>query len=325
MSERTDTVLPAERREEATPKKKSRKSGLIIFVIVILVIAVGVVAYIRLTSVGYQSTDDATVSGNQAVVSAQALGRIASMGAVQGARVSKGEQLATLDDSILVAQETEQQANEELAAQNVVLARVKLEQAQNDFNRAAVQYQNKILSQEQYDHTRVALAEAQAGLSIAQAQAKVASSQLTAVKAQLAQTIINSPTDGVVAKKWSVVGDVVQPAESIYTLYDLSKLWISANFKETQIRDLSIGDPVDITVDAFPGHTFKGKVESVGTATAAEFALMSSSSASGNFTKVTQRVPVRISIENLPALEKNSATRLIPGMSAAVRVRTTQE
>jgi membrane fusion protein (multidrug efflux system) len=325
MSERAGTVLTTERREEATPKKKSRKRGLIVFVIVILVITAGVVAYVRITSAGYQSTGDATVSGNQAVVSAQALGRIASLDAVQGARVSKGEQLATLDDGALVAQEKEKQANEELAAQNAALARVKLEQAQNDFDRAAVQYQNKILSQEQYDHAKVARAEAQAGLSIARARQKVASSQLTAVKAQLAQTIINSPTDGVVAKRWSVVGDVVQPAESIYTLYDLSKLWISANFKETQIRDLAIGDPADITVDAFPGHTFGGKVESVGAATAAEFALMGRDNASGNFTKVTQRVQVRISIDNLPALEKSPATRLIPGMSAEVRVRTARE
>jgi len=321
----TDTVLTENQVGVDTAKKRSRKTGLVIFLVIILAVAAGGVAYIRVSSVGRQSTDDAAVSGIQTVVSAQILGKIASMDAVQGARVSKGEQLVTLENGTLVAEEEEAQANEGLAAQNVSLARVKLEQAQNDFNRASVQYQKKIISQEQYDHLRITEAEAQAGLSIAQAQEKVASSQLAAVKARLGQTIISSPIEGVATRKWATVGDVVQPAESIYTLYDLSDLWISANFKETQVRDLSIGDPVDITVDAFPGHTFTGKVESVGTATAAEFALMGAANASGNFTKVTQRVPVRISIDNLAALAENPATRLIPGMSAEVRVRTTRE
>jgi len=306
-------------------KNRLRSKAFVVLIVVLALIAVGVMAYIRLYVAKFQATDDAAVDGNQVVISAQMLGRITSMTAQEGDQVSKGERLVTLDDSTLKAQENQAQANRELAVQNATLARIKLEQAQNDLKRATIQFQNRIIPKEQYDHLKTALAEAQAGYSIAVARQKLAKAQLDSVQPNLARTILTSPINGVVAKKWSMPGDVVQPAQPIYTLYDLSTPWIEANFKETQIHYLRPGADANITVDALPGRIFKGKVETIGATTASKFALIPPQNSSGNFTKVTQRVPVRISIDNNDGLNTKPGELFRPGMSAEVRVRTGKE
>lgn len=304
-------------------KKRSRKSALIVFAILILAIGAGTIVYVRLVVTGKQSTDDAVIAGNQVVVSAQMLGRITSMAVDEGDRVGSGETLVTLDDRTLKAQQSQAQANVVYAVQSVTLAQVKLDQAQSDLSRAAVQVQNNIIPQEQYDHLKAALAAAEANYNIAVAQQQLAQTEVGTVTTNLEQTIIRSPIDGIAARKWAMPGDVVQPAQSIYTLYDLDHVWVQANFKETQLVSLRDGESAKITVDSFPGQTFTGKVEDIGAVTASQFALIPADNASGNFTKVTQRVPVKISID-----ERNvelSGRRFLPGMSAEVQVETGKE
>ncbi len=308
--------------EEQDVKKRPGKARLIVFIVIVVVVAAAIVAYVRIALTGFQATDDAAVDGNQVVVSAQTLDRITVMNLGEGDQVAKGQVVAQLDDSTLKAQEHQAEVNLEYAGESAKLAQVKLDQAQTDFRRAEVQYQNRIIPQAQYDNAKVALSAAQAEYSIALAQTKLAKAQLATVQTNLAYTILTSPINGVVAKKWTMPGDVVQPAEPIYTLYDLAKLWIEANFKETQIHYLKPGDPATITVDAFPGHVFRGKVESIGAATASEFALIPPENGAGNFTKITQRVPVRISIDNQDGLDAQAGQRLLPGMSAEVKVAT---
>jgi membrane fusion protein (multidrug efflux system) len=302
-------------------KRRGRKRGLFILFFLVVAGAAGVLLYSRLVLSGYETTDNATVGGDQIVVSSQLLGQIVSMRASQGDDVTKGEILATLDDSILKAQEHQSIVSEELAAENVTLARVKVDQAQNDFDRAVVQLKNNIIPQEQYDHLEQALAIARAGLNIARLQERLAAAQLATVRINLSHTTIASPTDGTVARKWTSPGDVVQPGQPLYTLYDLGHVWVDANFKETQIRNLKVGKPTTMTVDAIPGETFGGTVESIGASTAGQFSLIPPDNASGNYTKVTQRVPVRIAIDtgNL------ARHRLLPGMSVEVRVETSRE
>lgn len=310
---------------QETPKKSGKRRTRIIITLAVLVLAAaGVFTYVKIAFSGYQSTDDASVNGNQVVVSAVILDRITDLAAKDGDKVTRGEKLVSLDDATLAAQKEQAQVNRQYAAQNVTLARIKLDQAQTDLNRGTVQYQNKIIPQEQYDHLKVAVQSAQAQLDIAVTQEKLAAAQLNSVETNLANTTISSPIDGVVARKWSMPGDVVQPSQPIYTLYDLKDLWVDANFKETQIRYLKVGDPVSISIDAFPGTTFNGRVETIGAAAAAQFALIPPSNATGNFTKVTQRVPVRISIDNSAGTTSDPSARLVPGMSATVRVTTSR-
>ncbi len=309
--------------QQETPKKK--RTGRVVLTLVILVlVAGGIFVYVRIALSGFQSTDDASVKGNQVVISAVILDRITLLALGEGDRVSRGQTLVTLDDATLKAQEEQAKVNEQFAAQNITLATIKVDQARTDLQRGTVQVQNKIIPQEQYDHLKIALQAAQAQLDIATTQEKLAAAQLRSVETNLANTTISSTIDGVVAKKWSMPGDVVQPAQPIYTLFDLNDLWIEANFKETQIRYLAVGNPVSITIDAFPGTTFTGKVETIGAAAAAQFALIPPSNATGNFTKVTQRVPVRISIDHTNTPAGDPTARLVPGMSATVRVTTSK-
>jgi membrane fusion protein (multidrug efflux system) len=298
--------------------KQGRARAARIVIIAVLVAAVLVAAYFYFFTGGSQYTDDASVTGYQIVISSQMLARIASMEVGEQDPVTKGQVLVRLDDVVMRAQERQSAAGSELASQNAELARVRLDQAQTDFKRAKVQFQNKIIPQEQYDHYFTAFSSAQTQYKIAMAQVRVAEAQHNAVEADLARSVIQSPVDGMVAKKWTVPGNVVQPAQPIYTIYDLKDLWVNANFKETQIHLLRRGDPAVVTVDAFPGRTFTGKVESIGVATASQFALIPPDNTTGNFTKVTQRVPVRISLDNPDPVGQVP----VPGMSVEVRVDT---
>jgi membrane fusion protein (multidrug efflux system) len=308
----------ADKSERIVAKKKGRGRIVIGLVLVAAVVA----AYFLFTAGGSQYTDDAAIRGDQIVVSAQMLGQITTMSVDEQDHVSKGQVLVKLDDLTLKAQENQAIANREFAAQNVDLAQVKLDQAQSDLRRATVQLQDRIIPQEQYDHLAIAFSSAQTQYKIALAQQKMAEAAYATVETNLMHTTIASPIDGVVAKKWTMPGNIVQPAQPIYTLYDLNDLWVEANFKETQIRYLKPGDAATISVDAFPGFHFAGKVDSIGTATASEFALIPPDNATGNFTKVTQRVPVKIIIDSLGKSDPKTDPVLVPGLSAEVHVIT---
>jgi membrane fusion protein (multidrug efflux system) len=298
------------------PKKKGRGRVLIIVVLA----AAAVAGYFLFAGGGTQSTDDAAIRGDQIVLSAQTLGQITSLTAEEQDHVAKGQVLVKLDDQTLRAQESQALANKEFAEQNSELAQEKLNQAQSDLDRATAQLKAKIIPQEQYDHLAIAFSSAQTQCKIAIAQQKMAEAQYATVETNLAHMVIASPIDGVVAKKWTMPGNIVQPAQPIYTLYDLKSLWVEANFKETQIRYLKPGEVATISVDAFPGHPLSGKVESVGTATASEFALIPPDNATGNFTKVTQRVPVKIVLDDQGAADPKADPVLVPGLSVEVRV-----
>jgi membrane fusion protein (multidrug efflux system) len=128
-----------------------------------------------------------------------------------------------------------------------------------------------------------------------------------------------APVDGVVAKRSVDPGEVVDPGQGLFQLVENGKTWVVANLEEQDINGLREGQPVDITLDAYPGLRFQGKVGPLYGATLSRFSLLSTSSASGNFIKVTQRVPVRIDWAepyNLP---------LVPGLNAIVRIHLTAE
>ncbi len=101
-------------------------------------------------------------------------------------------------------------------------------------------------------------------------------------EANLKNLQIQSPVSGVVAKRWVLTGDVVQPGQSIFTLFDLRHVWVTANFEETKLAKIQVGDSVEITVDAYPGTRFRGKVKEIGVNTAAQFSLIGANNASGN-------------------------------------------
>ncbi len=150
-------------------------------------------------------------------------------------------------------------------------------------------------------HERIKLLEAK----LKEEEAKIATAQL-----RVENTVIRSPIDGVVSRKRVEQGEMVQRGQPILVLNDPRDVWVLTNVKETYIRDVEVGSPVDVWVDAYPNRVFRGTVESIGAAAISEFALFPPT---GNFTKVEQRIPVRITTENPDGLLK-------PGMMVVVGI-----
>ena len=141
------------------------------------------------------------------------------------------------------------------------------------------------------------------------------------VETQLKNSSIVAPIAGVIARKWVMPGDIVQPGQPILTIYDLDSVWVTANFEETKLAFVRLDDAVRISVDAYPGVEFEGRVRLIGAAAVSQFSLIPPNNASGNFTKVAQRVPVKISIESKGSEKNFHPISLLPGMSAEVKIR----
>ena len=132
---------------------------------------------------------------------------------------------------------------------------------------------------------------------------------------------IVSPVDGLIAKQWVVPGDLLQPGENIFTLNEGKKLWVTGYLQETKVDEVRMGQQALFTLDAYPGLTFYGKIFYIGANTASEFSLIPPDNASGNYTKVAQRIPLKISIDRVEGKEKLKANlRLLSGMSANVKI-----
>ncbi len=159
-----------------------------------------------------------------------------------------------------------------------------------------------------------------ADAQILQARAAVhqAQAQLTDANNQLANTLIKSPISGRVGDKTVNVGQLVQPGTRLMTIVPVDQLYLEANFKETQIELMRVGQPATVKVDALTAEELRGHVESFSPATGAQFALIPPENATGNFTKIVQRVPVRIAVDPGPAASKV----LVPGLSVTVEVDT---
>lgn len=305
---------------ESTPVYKKKRVLIPLFIFLVL-IAAGVYWYMG--QQGYISTDDAYIDGNRATLSSKMLGRIDSLAADEGDTVKADEKLVILDASDLRAQENSAAATINNAEESITLSKVNLERAKDDFQRAKSQFQSSIIPKEQYDHAARALEAAQAEYNIAVSRVGTAKAQLGVIKTNLQNGVIASPMNGVISKRWVLAGDVVQPGQPIYTIYDTKNIWITAQLEETKVSSIKPGDYVEIDVDAYPDQKFYGKVFQIGANTASQFSLIPPNNASGNFTKVTQRVPVKISIDGRTKDSRNPAGKLslLPGMSVEVRIK----
>lgn len=313
--------LPQRTSVNAGGKRRSR-AGVIIVILVLLLAAIGG-GYWYFKLRGVVSTDDAYVDGNRATVTTKILGRITALGTDEGDTVQAGQLLIQLDTADLHARLAQAQAQLDLAHENVKLAEVTEKRARDDAERAALQIKGNAITQEAFDHSRSALELAQAQRAIAQARVKAARSAVNVIEQQIADARVVAPFRGVVAKRWLLPGDVVQPGQPVFTIYDFEHSWVTAVFEETKLRHLPVGTRVNMSVDAYPDRSFSGKVILLGAATASQFSLIPPANASGNFTKVTQRVPVRISIDRDPS--GAAPVRLLPGMSVVVTVRNPRQ
>jgi membrane fusion protein (multidrug efflux system) len=317
--------MAQEEREEDNEKDIDaapmyRKKRVVIPAAILLLVAAGGYWYYYTQIRGFNATDDAFVDGNRVSISARILGRIVTLNADEADTVRQGASIVRLDDADLKAQEAQSAAALDDARQAAALADVNADRAVDDFNRAEKQFKTSVIPLEQFEHAKSALAAARTQQKMSKSRIATAQAQLNVVRTSLLNTDIAAPMDGVVAKRYALPGDVVQPGQPILSVYDLNSLWVTANFEETKINSLRLGDVVEISVDAYPDTLWHGRVMQFGASTASQYALIPPNNASGNFTKVTQRIPVKIAIDR--STTSSSARRLLPGMSVEVRVRT---
>ncbi|HKU63385.1 MAG TPA: HlyD family secretion protein [Gemmatimonadales bacterium] len=221
-------------------------------------------------------------------------------------------------------------------------AQATYDRALRDVQRMRTLSETRVISKQQLDEAEATYRSAEADLRAAQSQARAAQAEVSGASAgvrtaqahlaaaqastaaaelQLSYTVITAPASGRVSKKTVEVGQLVSPGQSLMSLVDEGDVWVVANLKETQLDDIAVGQPVEIEVDAYKGRTFSGRVESIQGATGARFALLPPDNATGNFTKVVQRVPVRIALDRRPA----NSPPLRPGMSVEVAIDTRAE
>ena len=316
MAEENTTIAENDNREEdieSTPIYRKKK----ILIPLLIFIFIGVAAwYWYIGNKGFVSTDDAFIDADKATISSKILGRIVSLKAAEGDTIQMGQVLIQLDTIDLKAQEKQFIAATASAKESITLTKVNLEKAKEDFDRAKSQYKDNIITKEQYDHTSKALDAAQAEYNISLTKPALSKAQQEVIEAQLKNGTIYSPISGVIAKKWVLEGDVIQPGQPVYTIFDSKNIWITAEFEETRVGLIVPGDKVMIFVDTYPDKKFTGKVYQIGSKTASEFSLIPPNNASGNFTKVTQRVPVKILFDKVA-----DNISLLPGMSVEVRVK----
>jgi membrane fusion protein, multidrug efflux system len=334
-----------EKNSQEGSQKKKGKLYIPLIIVVVAVLAGGIYWYIQYSK--YISTDDAYVDADRAVLSSKVIGRISKLYVQEGDSISKGMLLAELDSSELVAQKNQNLAlrNEDIANERQLEAKylsdqegvrffeIKFRQAKDDLSRAKTQHDGGVMTQEKFEHAQNDFETAKANLETAQknlaaSKALITKAQATVEKenalinltiTQMKNMRLYAPFDGVVSKRYLLPGEIAQPGQSIVALTNNRNLWVVIYIEETKLSEMYINQKVNFTVDAFPGIDFTGKIFLIGSNTASQFSLIPPSNASGNFTKITQRVPVKISIDGMGNNHKANV-KLISGMSAVVSI-----
>jgi membrane fusion protein, multidrug efflux system len=253
------------------------------------------------------------------------------------AQAEAGVATAIAQNLALKAQRDLQLANIEAARAVVASTTASSDQNDRDLARQRRLLETGSSSVEASEKLTTIHAQLEAQLMQTRAQALAAERQLTVLEAQIAQsdaaiaaqraaldtarinlgyTTITATQDGVIGQRQVKPGQLVGVGSQITTLTPLPKVWVTANFKETQLTHMAVGQKAEVTVDTFPGRTLRGHVQSFAPASGAEFALLPPDNATGNFTKVVQRIAVKIVIDDANGL----ADRLVPGMSVEARV-----
>ena len=229
-------------------------------------------------------------------------------------------QRAALEAQIAAARANEAKALADLARVQELAAKQIVSKQQLDAARAAADAATANLraAERQAAAGGATVENAQAGVRAAEARLAAAQAARDNAALQLSYTRVTAPVDGVVSKKLIEVGQLVQPGQTLMSVVADTGIYVTANYKETQLSDMRVGQPVEFDVDAYGGCTALGKVESLSPATGARFALLPPDNATGNFTKEVQRVPVRVKITR----GCGAARPLRPGMSVETHVKT---
>ena len=311
----------------AAPAKNSR--GLLLRLLGLIVV-LGIIAWALwyfLDGRWYEGTDDAYVNGNVVQITPQIAGTVVSIGADDGDLVHAGEVLVQFDPSdadVALAEAKANLANTVRkvrglysnvngAQADVAQRKIAVDKARADYNRRVALAKSGAISAEELSHASDALTSAESGLITSQQQyqtskvlvddtvvashpdVQAAAARLRAAFLDDVRATLVAPVDGYVAKRSVQVGQRVQPGAPLMAVVPLHGVWVDANFKETQLTKMRIGQPVEIESDVYGSAVkYKGKVQSLGVGTGSAFSLLPAQNATGNWIKIVQRIPVRV-------------------------------
>ena len=345
---RAETATPLTIEPDATPAaRRNWLRPLTIFLVPLLIVVVG--GYFYLTSGRSVSTDNAYVRQDKVSVSSDVAGRIVEVAAKENQSVRAGDLLFRIDPApyrIAVDQANAGIANAQVSvttlqasyagtSADIQAARDAIVNAQEDYGRQRALMGQGFTTRARLQQSEHALTQARAQLGNAQAAAAEARAKLTSGAAvpgvspavaaaqvqreraalDLSRTAVRAPVDGTISQSTRLqVGNMMVSGLPAVSIVANGRSWIEANFKETDLNKMRVGQPAEITFDAYPGLHLKGRVQSIGAGTGSEFSVLPAQNATGNWVKVTQRVPVRIEIDDA------SPRQLIAGQSADVKV-----
>lgn len=345
-------VAPPVQPAPVPVKKKRRLGRFLLMVALPAALAVGG-GYVWVTGGRYQETENANLQQAKVSIASDTAGRIVKVDIFDNQLVKQGDELFAIDPEpyrIALAQADAAVAGARLnveqlrAAYGQSMAQQKSDAsqvafAQSQFDRAADLAQKGINAKSSLDEAKNDLDKAKQQLAVAEQgiiSAKAAlggnpdietdkhPTVMAALAARdkaaydLAQTTVKAPADGIVSQASSFkVGQYVGSGTPLFSLVETGDTWIDANFKETQLTHMKPGQKAEIVVDTYPGRTFEATVKAIGAGTGAEFSLLPAQNATGNWVKVTQRIPVRLEL-----IDADAKMALRTGMSAAVTVDT---
>ena len=350
MSASADVSNP----KQPANKKKKRKVALLLLAAIVLVVGIAWLVYWFLVLRHFQETDDAYVAGNQVQVMAQVSGSVNKVWFEDTDYVKKGDVLVTLDQTdaqqafekaqtalaTSVRQTHQMMINSKQYQATIELQKTALAQAQADLQRRVPLGASNLIGREELQHSRDAVATATAQLDVAEQQynanqAMILNTSLAeqpAVKQNAAalrdawlalqRTQIRSPMDGYVSRRSVQVGSQISTTTPLLAVVPAKNLWVDANFKETQLAGVRIGQPATVVSDIYGDDVvYQGKVVGLDMGTGSAFSLLPAQNATGNWIKVVQRLPVRIELD----AQQLAQHPLRIGLSTLVKVDTTQQ
>jgi len=320
----------AQNKPAENPDGNKRRHVLLGMTLLFILAGIAYAVYYTLVLTQRETTDNAYVGGNMITLTSQVSGNVQDIRADETQMVKAGTEVIKLDslDAELGLRQAEaklgatvrqlRQRYADVAQYEAAIEQRKLtlQQAEDDLARRAPLAADHTLSTEEVTHARQAVAEGNAALTLAQAQAEAARSGVLGVnlvehpsvlsaKADFVQAwvaarrnAILAPVSGYVAKRSVQVGAHIVPGTALLTIVPLDQLWIDANFKESELQNLRIGQPVKIEADIYGGKVeYHGKLVGLAAGTGSAFSLLPAQNATGNWIKIVQRVPVRISLD----------------------------
>ena len=266
-------------------------------------VAVFVVIWFVIDHLRFVKTDNAQLDAHTVILASKISGVVVAVKVAEGQKVKKGDVMVQIDPRDY--QNVITQIGGERAS-----IEAKMKDAEKNYGRIAKLFSGGAVSSQQNDTASANYLEIKAKYDAVKAQVSQA-------ELNLENTQIRAPNDGFIAKKSVEEGQLASPGSPLVGFVEAGPRWVTANYKETEISDIKVGADALVSIDAIPGKRFKGKVESISPATGATFTLLPPDNATGNFTKVVQRVPVKIALVDLGA---DDVEILRAGLSATVEI-----